>query len=369
MNIENTLQNDWNFLTSFLPRGWQELAKEKKAVVRPLRSFDSVDSMLRGLMLHIGRGYSLKETSARLKASKITNISDVGILDALRKSEYWLQELCYRLYFEQEGFSLPTQNLGNKKVRLIDGTIVREPGKTGSQWRINYSITMPELRCNYFDLVSAKGKGNGESIRRYPIEANECIIADRGYSRIEDIFYVKANNSDMIVRVNHRMLPLYKEDDSRFDLELNLKELEKSGDIKDFRIYIKNDQGEKLYGRICAIRKSRESTRISVKKIKHKACKNSREVSEESLELAKYIIIFTTLDQTYSPQLILDWYRIRWQIELAFKRLKSLAGLGHLPKYSDASSRAWLYGKLLIGLLADKILRVTKTISPWGYSL
>jgi hypothetical protein len=57
---------------------------------------------------------------------------------------------------------------------------------------------------------------------------------------------------------------------------------------------------------------------------------------------------------------------MRWQIELVFKRLKSLAQLGHVPKYDDRSSRAWVYGKLLVALLAQKLIRIGRTISPWG---
>jgi hypothetical protein len=57
-------------------------------------------------------------------------------------------------------------------------------------------------------------------------------------------------------------------------------------------------------------------------------------------------------------------YRRRWQIELLFKRLKSLALIGHVPKHDARSSRAWLYGKLLVALLAEKLIRVGHDISP-----
>ena len=60
---------------------------------------------------------------------------------------------------------------------------------------------------------------------------------------------------------------------------------------------------------------------------------------------------------------------MRWQIELVFKRLKSLAQLGHVPKHDDRSSRAWLYGKLLVTLLAQKLIRIGRDISPSGYPL
>jgi IS4 transposase len=62
-------------------------------------------------------------------------------------------------------------------------------------------------------------------------------------------------------------------------------------------------------------------------------------------------------------------YRRRWQIELAFKRLKSLARLGHLPKHDSRSSCAWLYGKLFVTLLAQKTIRIGRDISPSGTTI
>jgi hypothetical protein len=52
---------------------------------------------------------------------------------------------------------------------------------------------------------------------------------------------------------------------------------------------------------------------------------------------------------------------------MTFKRLKSLAQLGHLPKQDEQSSRAWLYGKLFVALLTQKLVRTGREISPWGY--
>jgi IS4 transposase len=63
------------------------------------------------------------------------------------------------------------------------------------------------------------------------------------------------------------------------------------------------------------------------------------------------------------------WYRLRWQIELVFKRFKQIAKLGHLPKHDDESAQAWLYGKLFIALLAEKLIDQARAISPWGCSL
>jgi hypothetical protein len=60
---------------------------------------------------------------------------------------------------------------------------------------------------------------------------------------------------------------------------------------------------------------------------------------------------------------------LRWQVELVFKRFKQIAQLGHLPKNDPQSARAWLYGKMLVALLVEKLIAHARSISPWGYPL
>ena len=76
-------------------------------------------------------------------------------------------------------------------------------------------------------------------------------------------------------------------------------------------------------------------------------------------------MLFTTFPRTgFDDADIMEWYRLRWQVELVFKRFKSLARLGHLPKHDDESARAWLYGKLLTALLTEKLIAHSRAVSP-----
>jgi len=104
------------------------------------------------------------------------------------------------------------------------------------------------------------------------------------------------------------------------------------------------------------------------RRLQRKASKKQMITRPGTLEFAKYVIVFTT-SSSGSTADVLRSYRMRWQIELVFKRLKSLAQLGHVPKHDDRSSRAWLYGKLLVTLLAQKLIRIGRDISPSGYPL
>ena len=81
------------------------------------------------------------------------------------------------------------------------------------------------------------------------------------------------------------------------------------------------------------------------------------------------MVLTTFPAQEFSLRQVLDHYRFRWQIELVFKRFKQIAQLGQLPKYDQDSAKAWLYGKLFVALLTEKLIQHAQTISPWGYPL
>ena len=115
------------------------------------------------------------------------------------------------------------------------------------------------------------------------------------------------------------------------------------------------------------MRKSEQSTQLALKKLRRRATQHGLALEPQTLLYAGYVMVFSTLlEAEFSAPTILEWYRLRWQIELV---LKQIARLGHLPKNDPASARAWLYGKLLVALLTEKLIAHAKTISPWGYPL
>ncbi len=82
------------------------------------------------------------------------------------------------------------------------------------------------------------------------------------------------------------------------------------------------------------------------------------------------MFVFTTVKATrLSAAKVLEFYRGRWQIELVFKRLKSLLALGHLKKVDPAAARSWIHGKLLVAFLVEALLREGDAFFPWGYLL
>jgi transposase len=124
----------------------------------------------------------------------------------------------------------------------------------------------------------------------------------------------------------------------------------------------------RIAGRVCAIRKSEEAIARAQRQIELKVNRGKGTLSPQRLEYARFVTVFTTLpDQAADTDQVLEGYRLRWQIELTFKRLKSIVQFGHVPKTDEQSSRAWLLGKLLVALLSQKLARIGRATSPWGY--
>lgn len=146
-----------------------------------------------------------------------------------------------------------------------------------------------------------------------------------------------------------------------------LREIPKSGCVRSWPVWIPGTDGNRIAGRVCAVRKTEEAIRQAHKKLKARASRKGEQLQPETLLHAEYVIVFTTfLESRFTPAEVMRWYRLRWQIELVFKRFKQIAQLGHLPKYDDESAKAWLYGKLLVALITEKLISHARAISPWG---
>jgi hypothetical protein len=360
------LREDWQVLQGLFPAGWEELGRSSGAVAR-LRGFNSLNDLFRTLLLHVGCGWSLRETAVQAKLAGIADVSDVTLLNRLRQSESWLRQLCQQLW-KDNGVNLEPA-LKGQPVRVVDATVVKEPGKTGSQWRIHYSMRLPSLECDQFDLTPVEGKGTGEGLGRFRFHAGELVLADAGYSSPPGIAKVVGQDADLCVRLNRGSLPLRDEKDRLFPLGKKLKTLRRAGETAEWPVWVPFGK-QRIAGRLCGIRKSVEAIERAHRRLVRKQQKGKPCDTPENREYAGYVLVFTTLPKSRaSTSQVLECYRLRWQIELIFKRFKSLVQLGHIPKQDDQSSRAWLYGKLFVALLSQKLIRVGSAVSPWGYCL
>jgi hypothetical protein len=352
MLADVVVDSDWESILSFLPDEWEKMARKLGAFTRA-RAFSTPETLLRTLLLHLAAGCSLRETALRARRAGLSTASDVAIMKRLRSSEHWLRYLAESL---RPSDSLDAISQHNIPFRLcaVDATVVSEPGSTGSDWRLHYSLELMSLSCTYFVLTD---QHTGETLSNFPVQAGDLIIGDRAYDKVPGIRHVLRKNGHALIRMRAANASLMTEVGVRFDLLHEAKALHEH-QMNSWNVAMKAKRGESVSGRVCVYRRDAESVEIAQRKVRRMASKKQQTLTKNALEAAKYVVLFTTANRAdLSLHAAFEVYRYRWQIELAFKRLKSLTGFGHLPKYDDESCRAWLYGKLFIGLLAEAMAR------------
>jgi hypothetical protein len=359
--------DNWNVIQRFLPAGWQGRAKELGALRRQ-RNFRDASMLLRVLLMHLADGCSLRETAARAMQAGWGEFSDVALLKRLRTASEWFRWMGLELLARRLGRVERPSWLAGRRLRSVDATVVCEPGSTGTDWRFHYSQELFELRCDYFKLT---GPEVGETFTNYPVRKGDILIGDRAYASLEGLCHVRDHGGDFVVRLRNKAFRFRQVgEECEFDLLSALRKLS-FGQTGEWRVSARGGSSRRsIRMRVCGIKKSPEAAEKAVQRALRKARDKGRTVTPETLELHRYVVVVTSLakDEATTEQ-VLELYRLRWQIEIAFKRLKSIVGLGHLPKQDPASARAWLHGKMLVALIVQAIVDEGRLFSPWGYPL
>jgi hypothetical protein len=293
----------------------------------------------------------------------LVNISAVGLFKRLRSSGPWLVWLTEQLV-KKLAADWDDALWKGRPVRVLDATDIEEPGPTGTDWRLHYSLRLPQLSCDFLELTDVHG---GESLKRLPVAKGDIVLCDRGYSHREGVAQVLGAGADVVVRLNTGAFPLTDGQGQGLDLVKLVAKL-KVGQLGEWPVWFEH-AGQRHPLRLCVLRKSKVATQQAQRKAEENAHDKGQQVRLETLRLAAFVLVLTSLPASWGTALVLELYRARWQVELAFKRLKQLLAAGHVPKTTDASSRAWLQAKILTALLIEHMIHAGRFFSPWGYRL
>lgn len=358
---DSGLNEEWQIVARALPAGWQGKARELGAF-RRTGGIKDASVLLRVMLIHLADGCGLRETAVRAKLAGLADVSDVAILKRLKGCGAWFEWMVNGIQQQLLLESAAPPMIAGHQLRIVDGTIVSEPGETGSRWRLHYSVRLPNLHCDEVIVTTPK---EGETLKRYTVQPGDILVADRGYAHPPGIAHVVDAGGGVIIRANLVTLPLVHHDGSNFDILTNLHTLG-IAETGNWPVAVK--VGKRLIrGRLCAIKKSAAAAKKGQQRVARESQRGQCQVRPETLAAAAYVFVFTTLSTDYTAARVLEIYRARWQIEITFKRLKSLVSLGHLKKHDAEAARVWLQGKLLVAFLIDRLLAMAERISPWGY--
>lgn len=343
-----------SLIYEMMPTGWKEAAKETKALVRS-RNISTPEELLRLNFLYqtSGDSYGLTSALTQISESQI-GLNKTAVQKRIINSGNWLKWILQHMCEEQKYLSECPEWLKKYRVCLADASDYSKQGSKNADFRFHHMIELFSLNIVEFHFTKAS---EGEKISRYEkIKAKDIIVADRAYGTIKSMEYVKEKEADFLFRLRANGFNLYKKKNEKFDITKYLKENYEVGKIIDLKLFYKSEKGYNPV-RICAIAKNEKDIEKSYKHIKKSNSKKNRgKVTDLQKIYSKYVVVATSLPETISAMKILELYRMRWQIELVFKRLKSIFGGDFCAKKEEAVE-AWFYGKLLLAVICETLVK------------
>lgn len=352
---------DWKALLSYLPKDYEQLAVEHKVLHAqwPNSKITNAGELLRFVFVHVGADLPLRQTVTMVGEGGGPKLSAVRLHHKMRNAGPYLGALVERMTsFARE--AAPERWDGYELVG-VDATTVSGPGSDGVDARIHAAIRLHDLRIPSVQVTDASG---GETLRRFAWESGQLVIADRGYSNAPGIAWVIDQGADVLVRVNRGALVLHDDDEQAIDVLDWLRALD-GHRASECRARVRVGSGSSsrwIDGRLIGFRLPDNEAADARQRVLRE---HGPGASDELLEAAGYVALFTTVPSArLSAARCVEAYRLRWQIELQFKRWKSLCRFDRLPNYRDDTIRSWLTAKVLLGLVLDRMASADAELSP-----
>jgi hypothetical protein len=350
MNPMTPLFFDTKFLAlqQDLPPETLALALEHKAFVRQ-RVLRSPLELLRALLLYSFCDLSLRQIAGLLTGSG-RQITDQGVRSRLQGCKGWIQEI-FKLALGQ---TLAWPEGGGRRIIICDGSTVSAPGSRKSDYRLHLSFdALRQQACQ----LQVTDYSQGESLSRFAFQATDLVLADRSFAKAPQLLSVLNQGADFAVRCTPQYVKLIDAAGAPFDL---LAALRASSELapSSFRVAVcdaKTKQTFKAW--IHARRLTDAQINRARRKAKRKAKCAGKTIKEATLFLCQWVLVLTSIEpDEMSAEVILQLYRVRWQIELLIKRYKSLLEMANLrARQAGELAEVWLWGKLLYAVVVEKL--------------
>ena len=335
-------------------------ARTSGALVRR-RAIRSAEMLLRLALAYGPGGLSLRAAAAWAGASGLAELSDTAVMKRLRRAAPWLGEVAGAL-LRRVAAAPPTPGpLPGRRLRIADGSMILAPGGK-RKWRLHATYDPVAGRFTGLALTDERG---AESFDRTAWRAGDVALGDRCYARPPALRRILAAGADFIVRTGWTRLRLLGADRAPLAWEALFGSLA-VGEVAERAVSVDysgkgcRSRGKAAFpARLIVLRLAPEAAARAAK-AQHRRqnrCRSHRPLQPLTVRATGYLMLVTSLPSQVSAAEVLEAYRLRWQVELAFKRLKTLLGLGRLPAKGEALARSWLLAHLIVALLIEDTSR------------
>jgi hypothetical protein len=347
MQPESLDSGEWSSIVSRLSEVADLAATARRfGAFQRARKVRNAEELLRLIFLYGPAHLSLRGTAAAADDAGMACLSDKGVLGRLRKSADWLEHLLQCLLLDKQGLSVGAAD-GALDLALVDGSVICGPGSKGADWRLH--ARFDPGRGRFADLVLSKGDVS-ERVDRTKITAGQTMIQDRNYARVRDFTAVLEAKAHFITRIGWRSLRLLGVDQRPINV---LALLPQDDQPSEHEVWL---NGITAPLRLVIQRIPPEKAERQRKRVTRKAGKAGHKIDPRTAVAAGYLMLITSLPAAaQSAERIVAMYRNRWQVELGFKRLKSIGGIDKLPAVDPDLARTWLLAHLIAAVLTDEI--------------
>lgn len=351
------LESNWETLQQGLGIDLAGSAREQKAFLRAREIRDAGDQLRLDLAFGV-EDWSYSQLSEWALRQGIGDLAGEAVRKRLYNSEAWLRWLVGQL-LQRRCQALGCQS--GWKVRIQDATTISKPGSSGTDARVHLQLDLSNLCVSGVEVTDAHG---GESLARFEATPDEIRVGDRGHAFASGMGPV-LEKGHLVVRINWQNLPLFTASGERFDLIAWLKGLTQ---MSETSVVVQTPQGD-FPVRLLAAPLAPEKAEAARQRARRAAQKKHHQVSENTLLAAGWILLISNLpDSPWYSELVFWLYRLRWQIELTFKRYKSLLHLDHIRATDPTLIQVCLLCKILAILLLDQLIGQVRLQVPEWFS-
>ena len=347
-----------------MPTDWRELAGEMGLLnEQPAQlgaKVNDIEPVLRLVLYHAGASDSLRGTVARAAALGLLAISHVALHKWMKKLGPYLVALLGRMV--STAVFAPERWHGFDVI-AGDATTVQRPGSKGTTARVHYALRLADLTPRHIEVTDEHG---GETARRFRAKPGELWLLDRGYANPPGVAAIHETGAHIVVRLNRAMLPMFDKGGERLDIMELLRHTLDRGKAQQRRAFVhigKAGNAGKIPGRLCWVRLPEDKAVEARARAQREA---DGPCDADTSFAAEFVVVFTTDLHELSAEQILTLYRARWQVEIDFKRSKSVRELDRLPNFLPETIHSWICAKLLLQLIAIRIASPSVAFPPGG---
>ena len=304
------LKENYSLLKSKLINELEDRILKRKRVLK------SLDLLIKAIFTYITEQLSFQRLSDKMACQYGVVMSDTAWRKQILKAAPILAEWVLQQQEITKVDSTSETVLGYAHTYAIDATDLPVQGGNTTSRRIHTIFSICEHQCIYTEVTDRHG---GERLNRFPLRQGALYFADRAYGRTPQIAYAIEKRAHVVTRVSPSHVAFYTTPDCKEKISFTSL---LDGDTFSTTVYFKRDK--KVYHiRLLGAKLPEEKQAAAEKRARRKASLGQRNISEKTIKYSQWIFLATTLPSTCSDAEIMEAYRLRWKIELHFKRVKS----------------------------------------------